>query len=130
MRHFTTALVLVVVIVVTLAIAWLTADYAQYSNPITTVNGVAMVTTDRGDQVYADVEYISGKLVSVKPIAIAAVIPATLPYAGVAHGDYTCVVSGVEVTQTSPCELSAAAEALESFVKVLLLSGYRILSIV
>ena len=112
MRNRSIAIVTILIAILTIAIAIIASDNAQYSNPITIEHGKAMIATTNGVVAYSDVEYISGKIVSVKPSAIAvtpsANVPAELPHAGIAHGDYTCTMSnhGVTftVTQTTECD--------------------------
>jgi len=99
-----------IVSLVVIACGLYAADQSQYSNPIHVVNGVAHVTTTNGDQVYSDVEYINGSLVSVKPAAIntATVTPITLPSTSTPFGSFTCSMSshGVTftVTNNTPCD--------------------------
>jgi|SRR5215216_2444843 len=114
LRNRTIAIIAIALSIAVILIALIASESAQYTNPIHVENGVTMISTTQGDQVYSDVEYIHGESVSVKLVAITTiktpltVIPAELPHASVAHGDYTCNLSnhGVNftVTQTTPCE--------------------------
>ena len=103
-------IITIAMIVVTIALALISADSAQYSNPITIENGKAMIATSNGTVVYSDVEYITGYAVSVKPSAIltsADSTPSALPNTSSAHGVYTCdnVSNGTHftVTNDTPC---------------------------
>ncbi len=110
MRATNIILTSIVIAVVTILIAFVVADNAQYSNPIHVVNGVAHITTDRGDVVYSDVEYIAGNVLSVKPSAILSitVTPSALPSTSAPSGIYTCAMvdshgNAFDVTSNTPC---------------------------
>lgn len=93
MQTRTIALVAILIAVLTVAVALIFADNAQYSSPITIESGKAMIATTNGAQAYADVEYISGKIVTVKPSAIMPVMPASLPNTSAPHGVNVCILT-------------------------------------
>jgi hypothetical protein len=106
MRRSTTAIVTILIVVLTIAIALIVADQSQYSNPIHTIDGVTLITTDQGDQVYQSVEYIKGNVMSVKPSAISTIetTPASLPNTSAPHGTHTCDMGTYQVTTDQSCD--------------------------
>ncbi len=99
------AIATTILIALTILIAVIASESVQYSNPITIENGVTYVTTDQGDQVYSDVEYITGHVVSVKPVAINTLdsTPVALPNTSAPNGAHTCDMGKFTVTTDQNC---------------------------
>jgi hypothetical protein len=108
-------IVAIAIAIVTILIALIAADNAQYTKPIT-VNDKGIAMVDMGDHSVAldtvnenDQTIPSLKITGYNaPKTNDSIIPAELPHASVAHGEFNCTLSnhGVNftVTQTTPCE--------------------------
>lgn len=109
MRSSTIAIITIAIIILTIAIALIAAENAQYTHPITVQNGIAMV--DMGDHNVA-LDTVNENDQTIPSLRItgyngsSAIIPAELPHAGIAHGDYICSATnhGVNFTYTSTTE--------------------------
>jgi hypothetical protein len=104
MNTRTIASITILIAILTILISVIASESAQYTNPIQTLDGVTMITTDDGDQVYTDVEYISSHVVSVKPVAINTIAPITLPNTSAPHGTITCDMGTYTVTTDQSCD--------------------------
>lgn len=109
MRRSTIAIITIAIIILTIAIALIAAENAQYTQPITVKNGVAMV--DMGDHSVAldtvnenDQTIPSMKITGYNAPKTNDSTPAELPNTSAPHGTHTCDMGSFTVTTDQACE--------------------------
>lgn len=103
MRRSTLAIIVIILIALTVVIAWFAAEYTQYDHPIRVKNGVVIAATATGDMLYSDYAENGATLRKVRPAAITTKIPVGLPNTSSPSGSYTCDMGGFTVTNDTPC---------------------------
>lgn len=106
MRRSTIIIATIAIIVLTIAIALIAAENAQYTQPITIKNGVAYAQTANGEMTLDSIHENDVQIVAQRISGYNAPknVPATLPNTSAPHGTHTCDFGTYQVTTDQACE--------------------------